>query len=157
MQFIRLLKERGNVDCRDYAELHHWSVTEKARFWQTFFEFAQITHSRGADNIYQADTELWQEKWFAGCRLNFAENMLRYRDERDALRFLDESGVQQKISYRQLYEEVARIAGWLKSVGIVPGDRIAGFAANRIETVIAMLASASLGAVWSSCSPACRC
>ena len=92
-------------------------------------------------------------RWFAGARLNFAENLLRYQDQHPALVFWNEQGRQQELSYSRLVQEVARVAAALRAHGIVAGDRIAGFLPNLPETVIAMLATTSLGAIWSSCSP----
>lgn len=91
--------------------------------------------------------------WFVGSRLNFAENLLRYRDDREALVFWNERGAQRRLTYQALYAEVSRVAGALREMGIRAGDRVAGFLPNLPETVIAMLATTSIGAVWSSCSP----
>jgi acetoacetyl-CoA synthetase len=92
-------------------------------------------------------------RWFTGARLNFAENLLRHRDDREALVSWTERGVRQRLSYRQLAEAVAAFAGFLRGRGVAVGDRVAGFVPNIPEAVIAMLATASIGAVWSSCSP----
>src|SRR5205814_4725190 len=92
-------------------------------------------------------------RWFTGARLNFAENLLRYRDEHPALVFWNEHGRQRAMSYAELHREVARIRDGLVRQGVVVGDRVAGFMPNVPETVIAMLATSSLGAIWSSCSP----
>jgi acetoacetyl-CoA synthetase len=92
-------------------------------------------------------------RWFTGARLNFAENLLRYSDEREALVSWDEGGRRAALTYGELQESVAALAAALRAHGIVPGDRVAGFMPNIPETVVAMLATASLGAIWSSCSP----
>ena len=92
-------------------------------------------------------------RWFPGARLNFAENLLHFRDDQPALVFFNERGSRRMLSYRQLHAEVGRIAAGLRDCGVGPGDRVAGFMPNLPETVIAMLATASLGAIWSSCSP----
>ena len=92
-------------------------------------------------------------RFFPGARLNFAENLLRYRDAQPALVFRNECGTRRELSYRQLYAEVARVAAGLKAAGVVAGDRVAAFMPNLPETAIAMLAAASIGAIWSSCSP----
>jgi acetoacetyl-CoA synthetase len=92
-------------------------------------------------------------RWFAGAELNFAENLLRYRDERIALSFRNEAGTTRRMSYAELYAAVARLALSLRAIGVSKGDRVAGFMPNIIETVVAMLAATSIGAVWSSCSP----
>ncbi len=92
-------------------------------------------------------------KWFEGARLNYAENLLRYRDEQTALIFKGEALEPRKITYKELYAQVAALAKSLKGLGVSPGDRVVGFMPNMPETIIAMLAATSLGAVWSSCSP----
>src|SRR5690606_21360994 len=92
-------------------------------------------------------------RWFAGAKLNFAENLLRYRDDRQALVFVGENGERRELTYAQLYHEVARVAAGLRAAGVQQGDRVAGFMPNRPETVVAMLATTSIGAIWSSCSP----
>jgi acetoacetyl-CoA synthetase len=106
----------------------------------------------GPDRVAPPDPELGP-KWFVGTRLNFAENLLRYRDERDAIVSWNELGAQRRLTYRQLYDEVTRLAAALRAMGIGAGDRVAAFMPNIPETVIAMLAATSIGAVWSSCSP----
>jgi acetoacetyl-CoA synthetase len=92
-------------------------------------------------------------KWFSGARLNFAENLLRFRDDRTAIVFRGEDQVRRQLSYAQLFAEVSAVAAALKSLGVTSGDRVAGFMPNMPETIIAMLAASSLGATWSSCSP----
>jgi len=152
-QFMQHVNSKYRCALQSYHELQQWSVHNKADFWAEFFNFSQIIYQRKATEIYSAHHNLWQERWFRGCRLNYAENLLRYRDNKPALRFFDEQHNTRQLSYAQLYDEVSRVAGWMQSHGIVAGDRVAGFAANRIEIIVAMLATASLGAIWSSCSP----
>jgi acetoacetyl-CoA synthetase len=98
-------------------------------------------------------TKMPGAKWFEDARLNFAENLLRYRDDRTAMVFHGEDRIRRKLSYAQLYAAVAGVADALKALGIRAGDRVAGFMPNLPETAVAMLAATSLGAVWSSCSP----
>ncbi len=151
--FMQLVKEKHGVAINNYKDLHDWSVKDKVAFWQEYLDFSKINiHDSGA-NAHTPHDNLWQEKWFDGWRLNYAENLLRFSDDRMALHFFDERHNHQQLSYADLNREVTRVSHWLRENGIVAGDRIAGFAANRIETIIAMLASTSLGAIWSSCSP----
>ncbi|ALO46384.1 acetoacetate--CoA ligase [Pseudohongiella spirulinae] len=136
-----------------YEQLHHWSVTEREAFWQACMEqTGVITQQRGSQVLNRGE-QIWQDQWFADTTLNYAENLLRFRDTHTALIFCDELGHRQRISYHQLRQQVARLSVWLQEQGVQTGDRVAGFTANRIETVIAMLASTALGAVWTSCSP----
>ncbi|ALO46448.1 acetoacetate--CoA ligase [Pseudohongiella spirulinae] len=133
--------------------LHAFSISHRQEFWRlTMIHTGIITQQMG-ETILQEGDKIWQDRWFPDTKLNYAQNLLRFRDEQAALVFQDEAGNKQQLSYAELAEQTARLADWLKQQGIKPGDRIAGFAANRIETVVAMLAATSLGAVWSSCSP----
>lgn len=94
-----------------------------------------------------------ESQWFLGAKLNFAENLLRHRNQNVALIFTSETGFSRSITYAELYTEVAALAGFLRQCHVVPGDRVVGVLSNQIETVIAMLATASVGAIWSACSP----
>ncbi|MEO8194924.1 MAG: acetoacetate--CoA ligase [Gemmatimonadales bacterium] len=147
-----------------YSELYRWSVLHPEQFWPVMWKFASVVAEsaenaepwdeivRGLDRMAPPDSELGP-RWFLGARLNFAENLLRYRDERDAIVAWNESGRQRVISYAELHDEVARVAAALREHGVRAGDRVAAFIPNIPEAVIAMLATASIGGVWSSCSP----
>jgi len=152
-QFMQHINEKYRCEMQDYHALQRWSVDYREKFWQSCLEFTDIVVNNPASTIYKPGKHIREDRWFDDCQLNFAENLLRFDDEQTALVFADEKGNRQKLTYAELRREVQRVAGWLKAQGVVPGDRVAGFAANRIETVVAMLAASSLGAVWSSCSP----
>ena len=166
-RFIReAVQPLGGLAARvtDSTSLYDWSIAEPARFWAAVWGFCEIlTAPRegaaawdevlvGGDRMAPPDPELGP-RWFTGARLNFAENLLRYRDDRDALVLWTERGVQRRMSYGELADAVAAFAGFLRRSGVVAGDRVAGFLPNIPEAVVAMLATASLGALWSSCSP----
>jgi len=136
----------------DYFALHQWSLDEPAAFWRAVWDFAEIQGDPGGV-VCDDPSALPGCQWFPDATLNFAENLLRFADDREALVEIDESDARCALTYGQLREQVARLAGWMRQQGIQPGDRVAGFMPNCIETVVAMLATASLGAVWSSCSP----
>jgi acetoacetyl-CoA synthetase len=133
--------------------LYEWSVENIAEFWRTFWEFSEIKVSAPYQQVVDDPGKMPGAKWFSGARLNFAENLLRYRDGRTALAFTSEGSEVVKITYAELYDEVGRVAGALRSLGVKAGDRVTGFMPNRPETIIAMLAATSIGATWSSCSP----
>ena len=136
----------------DYFALHQWSLDEPAAFWRAVWDFTQIQGDPG-ETACDDPMVLPGCKWFPNATLNFAENLLRFADDRQALVEIDESDGRRALTYGQLRDQVARLAGWMREQNIQPGDRIAGFMPNCIETVVAMLATTSLGAVWSSCSP----
>ena len=152
-RFMALLREQVDPGIVDYPSLHAFSVRRPEQFWAAVWDFCEIRSSRSWDEVVDKPEKMPGAKWFAGARLNFAENLLRFRDQRPAIIFCGEDGQRRTLSYQQLAAEVAEVASALRHSGVVPGDRVAAFMPNMPETVIAMLASASLGAVWSSCSP----
>jgi acetoacetyl-CoA synthetase len=160
---VRTLGE-GAAAIDDFDSLYEWSIRNLELFWTEVRRFGGILTGAqdpsvacervliGRDRVAPPDPELGP-KWFVGTRLNFAENLLRYRDDREAIVFWNELGAQRRLTYRQLCDEVTRIAAALRDAGVGVGDRVAAFMPNIPETVIAMLATTSIGAVWSSCSP----
>jgi len=136
----------------DYQDLHCYSVEHPAEFWRTVWEFCEVVGYSGANTVSDIE-QMPGAKWFPAARLNFAENLLRYRDDQTAILFRSETGGTTTTSYRELYLAVAKTAAALKAQGVVAGDRVAGYMPNVPETVIAMLAATSIGAIWSSCSP----
>ena len=121
-------------------------------FWARLWEFADIKASRGYDQVVDDVRKMPGAKWFSGARLNFAENLLRHRDDRPAFIFRGETQKKAQMTYAELYAAVARLAHSLRGLGLKPGDRVAGYMPNMMETAIAMLAATSVGAVWSSCA-----
>ncbi|RRJ84711.1 acetoacetate--CoA ligase [Aestuariirhabdus litorea] len=137
----------------DYWQLHQWSVENAPQFWDTLVRYDGIQFTTPAQEAVRDADQLPGAQWFPGARLNFAQNLLRRRDDHCALVFRGENGARKSLSYGALYQQVARLAHSLKKRGVGKGDRVAGFMPNCLETVVAMLATTSLGAVWSSCSP----
>jgi acetoacetyl-CoA synthetase len=151
--FINLVNERHGLNLNTYANLQKWSVNNIPDFWSLMWEFGEVRASVPYESVVTDLDDMLGVKWFPGARLNFAENLLRYRDDRIALTFKGEGRETLRLTYAQLYDRVAHLAEALKQSGVRTGDRVAGFMPNIIETVIAMLATTSLGAIWSSCSP----
>lgn len=151
--FLRTVRRRWQLDLPDYSALYRWSIERPDQFWQSVWAFCGVVASRSWDEVVVDFDRMPGAHWFPGARLNFAENLLRFRDDRRALVFWNEAGFQRSLSYAELYIQVALLGKSLKDLGVEAGDRIAGFVPNLPEAVIAMLATASLGAVWSSCSP----
>lgn len=150
MQYINEKYER---EFTSYNELYQWSVDSIPDFWVSMWEFGEVIYSRNYDVIVDDLNKMPGAQWFTGAKLNFAENLLRYRDDHIALIFKGEVQESVKITYAELYNRVARLARSLRDTGVGPGDRVVGFMPNMMETVIAMLATTSIGATWSSCSP----
>ena len=152
-RFIRFVNHKYGKTIKDYPELYDWSINQIPDFWAAMWEFGGVKASRGYDRVVDDLTKMPGAKWFEGAKLNFAENLLRFRDDRTALIFKGETKESKKITYAQLYSTVAALAKSLKTLGVKSGDRVVGFMPNMSETIMAMLAATSLGAVWSSCSP----
>ena len=136
----------------DYFSLHRWSIEHPDEFWRAVWSFTEIEGVAG-EVVCDDPARLPGCQWFPQAQLNYAENLLRFDDDVEALVEIDEGAARRSLTYRQLREAVAALAHWMEGRGIQPGDRVAGFMPNCIETVIAMLATSSLGGVWSSCSP----
>ena len=153
-RFMRFVREStGNEDIRRYAPLHDFSVRQPDRFWSLVWEFCGIRAHGEHEPVLVDRDRMPGAHWFPNVTLNFAQNLMRYKDERTAIVFRNEWGHARELSYAELHAEVGRLGHALKQAGVVAGDRVAGFLPNIPETVIAMLAATSLGATWSSCSP----
>jgi acetoacetyl-CoA synthetase len=152
-RFIRFVNQKYGKSFTHYPELYDWSVNQITEFWAAMWEFGEIKASRGFAQVVDNPSKMPGAKWFDGARLNYAENLLRYRDDKTALVFKGEAQESKRITYRELYSQVAALAKSLQGMGVSPGDRVVGFMPNMMETIMAMLAATSLGAVWSSCSP----
>jgi acetoacetyl-CoA synthetase len=152
-RFMNFINEKYSKNFSEYPSLYQWSVENIPDFWAAMWEFAEIKASKPYDQIIDDLGKMPGAKWFSGTRLNFAENLLRYRDNRTALIFKGEDQVTARMTYAELYDEVARVVGSLRAAGVKAADRVVGFMPNMPETIIAMLAATSIGATWSSCSP----
>jgi acetoacetyl-CoA synthetase len=157
----RFMRDHGHAT---YDALYRWSVDQPEAFWPAVWRFGGVVAGErpgrdpwdevvvGRDRVAPPEARSGP-RWFVGARLNFAENLLRHRDDRPAITFWNEAGRQRELSYAELHEQVARVASALRREGVRVGDRVAAFMPNLPETVIAMLATTSIGAIWSSCSP----
>ena len=152
-RFAALVRERHGVDAGDYATLHRWSIEHRAAFWSMVWEYGGVIGERGDGPVLVDGDRMPGAKWFPDARLNFAENLLRRRDDATAVLFRGEDRVRRSLSFRELHDAVSVLAQALRAVGVAKGDRVAGYLPNMPEAVIAMLATASIGAIWSSASP----
>ena len=151
--FMTGINEQYGTDFSEYTALYEWSTSNIPEFWAAMWTYADIIASQPYEQVLDDPKKMPGAKWFSGARLNFAENLLRYRDDRQALVFNGESQVRKTLTYAELYDEVARVAKSLKAMGVSVGDRVVGFMPNMPESIVAMLAATSMGAAWSSCSP----
>ncbi|MEW6201648.1 MAG: acetoacetate--CoA ligase [bacterium] len=152
-KFMQIVNKKHNKNFGDYESLYQWSIDNTPDFWEIMWDYAEIIHSRKYDQVVDDLAKMPGARWFTGARLNFAENLLRFRDDHTAIIFKGETQTSTKITYKELYDSVARLARSLRGIGVTAGDRVVGFMPNMPETIIAMLAATSIGAVWSSCSP----
>jgi acetoacetyl-CoA synthetase len=152
-QIAELARARGFDGVDATERLWRWSVEHPAEFWQDVWDLGAIKASRGADRVLADGDRMPGARWFEGARLNFAENLLRRDDDRPALIFIGEDGRRRELSWALLQAEVRRLAAALAADGVGIGDRVAGYLPNIPETIIAMLATTALGAIWSSASP----
>ena len=151
-RFIEFVNKKYGQKLRSYDELYQWSIDRIPDFWAAMWDFTEVKASKRYDQVVDDLKKFPGARWFVGARLNFAENLLRYRDDRLAFAFRGETLKSAEMTYAELYSTVARLATSLREIGIRPGDRVAGYMPNLMETAIAMLASTSIGAVWSSCA-----
>jgi len=152
-RFIDFVNKRYGQKIDSYNELHEWSINNISDFWASMWDFGEIKASKPYDTIMVTGKHMIDTKWFPGAYLNFAENLLRYRDNQTALIFKGEGQETVRVTYAELYHQVARLAKSLRELGVKMGDRVVGFMPNMAETVFAMLATTSIGATWSTCSP----
>ncbi len=152
-KFMQFVAEKQQQRLTTYEQLHAWSIQEPALFWRALCDYFNLIFNSPAKQTLNAYKHMLDARWFEGATLNFAEKLLTRRDEHPALISVNEEGERQSLSYKELYQEVARCAAGLKEVGVVKGDRVAAIMPNVPYTIIAMLATASIGAIWSSCSP----
>lgn len=151
--FMQQAKADWGVDAKDYFDLYDWSVEEMEKFWATVWDFCGVIAETRGERVLVDGDRMPGAKFFPDAKLNFAENLLRQEGDGDAIVFWGEDKVKRRLSHDELRGLVSRLQQVLRDEGVGEGDRVAGFMPNMPETVAAMLAATSLGAVWSSCSP----
>ena len=152
-RFLGVVRETYGVRADDYAQLYEWSIAEPESFWRAVWSFCGVIAETQGEIALADRDKMPGARWFPEARLNFAENLLRRRDDATAIVFRGEDRVRGVITHAELYAEVSRLAQALRAAGVQAGDRVAGYMPNVPGTIIAMLAATSLGATWSSCSP----
>lgn len=151
-QFTNEVADQGAGSFDDYDALHQWSVENPADFWAAYWDFAELKASQKGDIAVKDLDRFPGASWFPEAKLNYAENLLSTRSSKTAFVSILENGERKSISYEELYLETNNLQSFLRA-HISIGDRVAGWLPNTIETAVAMLATSSLGGVWSSCSP----
>ncbi len=152
-RYMSYLGSTFRTEVDDYESLHSWSLKSPESFWTSIWQFANVIGTFDPDNIVIHKDKMQGTRWFPDAQLNFAENLLKRKDDSIAIIERREHGQRKTLTFKELYKQVGGLASSMQSMGIKKGDRVAGILPNISETVIAMLAVTSLGAVWSSCSP----
>jgi acetoacetyl-CoA synthetase len=151
--FIKLVNKRWQAGVSDSNALFDWSVNQPEQFWTSVWDFCGVIAGHRGERVLADGDKMPGAQWFPDAKLNFAENLLRRRDDETAMVFWGEDKVRRRMSFAEVYDAVSRTAQALSAAGVKQGDRVAAFMPNMPETIIFMLAASSLGAVWSSCSP----
>jgi len=151
--FMRATEQRWNRQFPDYQALYDFSVSEFDKFWQSVAAFCDVRAEEWGEHAVVDAHKMPGAQFFPEAKLNYAENLLRRRDDGPAIIFRAEDKVRRTMSWRELTDTVSRLARALKAMGVKPGDRCAGFVPNMPETIVAMLATTAVGGVWTSCSP----
>lgn len=152
-QFIQFVEQKFSLSFEDYTAFYQWSVQCMGDFWDSVWLFCGIQSHTPYETPFVAGKTMRDAQWFPGATLNFAENLLKCTDTSPAIIAYDETGRRREFSHAKLYAQVASLADALKKQGVKKNDRVAGYLPNTPETIIAMLATTSIGAIWSSCSP----
>ena len=151
--YIDFLEINHNLGINNYSQLHQWSIDCPVNFWSSFADFASINFAVPPSTVLSSDQSMINAKWFVDAELNFAEHLLPKKDASTAIIYRDETGRRKELSYRELNEKVSSFAHALIDQGVGKGDVVAGIITNSPEAIIAMIATSSLGAIWTSCSP----
>ena len=152
-RYMEWLKSDKGLSFEDYNSLWEWSVTEIEDFWQSIWEYLEIKTSKSYTKVL-SERKMPGANWFVGSELNYAEHVFRnMSSERPALIFQSEFQPLIEISWNELYQKVSSMAASLRNMGVQNGDRVVSYMPNIPQAIIAFLACASIGAVWSSCSP----
>jgi len=152
-RFKDYVKDRWGVSCPDYQALYQWSIDHPEQFWLSVWGYCGVIGENRDENVLEHGDRMPGARWFPGARLNYAENLLRRRSDDSAIIFQGEDKVRRALSWSGLYDQVGKLSRAFRALGVREGDRIAAFMPNMPETISAMLAAASMGAVWTSCSP----
>ena len=147
--FAKFINFKSN---KNFKELWKWSVDNPELFWSKFWDYSKIIGDKGKD-VIKKNNIFYKTKFFPDSRINYSENILKKKNNDIAISFLSESGFEENITWKFLYEKVCKFSSYLKSLDLKKGDRVAAYVPNKIESIISFLACAKIGVIWSSCSP----
>lgn len=151
--FIDVLNKKKGTQIASFEDLYEWSIKDPATFWRSVWSYVDIIGDLNDTPYTNGETELEHTRIFPKATLNYAENLLKYKSDEPAIHFWGESQYKRSLSWNELTDQVSQMAQLLRSYGVERGDRVAGFMPNMPEAIVTMIATASIGAIWSSCSP----
>ena len=152
-QFIKIINKKNNINIQNFIDLHSWSIENKAEFWSEIWDFFEVKGFKGVKPYIKPENQMPGSKFFPNGKVNYAENMLSGDVSGPAIVFKSENKIRKEVSWNDLKTEVSALANFMKKQGIAKGDRVAAYMPNMPETVIMMLATSSIGAIFSSASP----
>ena len=152
-EFIQEANVKFNISLENFHDLYKWSCKCPESFWELFWTYSKIIAENDSKEVLKNGDDFLGSEWFSDSKLNFAKNLLSKRDQSLAIVFWGEDKYKSSLSHSELYNQVSRLSHWLKKSGVVKGDRVAGLLPNMSEAVVSMLATSSIGAIWTSCSP----
>ena len=152
-KFMKIINEKNNINIQNFTDLHTWSIENKADFWSAIWDFFNVIGSKGMEPYIDPINKMPGSKFFPNGKVNYAENMLSGDVSGPAIVFKSEDKIRKEVSWKELKVQVAALANFLKKQGVTKGDRVAAYMPNMPETVIMMLATSSIGAIFSSASP----
>tara|TARA_B110000881_G_scaffold202963_1_gene203284 strand:- start:1313 stop:3241 length:1929 start_codon:yes stop_codon:yes gene_type:complete len=147
--FAKFVKFESNKKFKDFWK---WSVSNPEVFWSKFWDYSKIIGDKGKE-IIKKDKIFNKNKFFPEAKINYAENILKKKNDSVAINFLSESGFEESITWIEMYQKVCKFSSYLKSLNLKKGDRVVGYVPNKIESILSFLACAKNGIIWSSCSP----
>jgi|TARA_B110000977_G_scaffold59830_1_gene81283 acetoacetyl-CoA synthetase len=152
-EFIQEANKKFNISLENFHDLYKWSCKYPKSFWELFWGYSKIIAEKDSKEVLKNGDDFLGSEWFSDSKLNFAKNLLSKRDQTPAIVFWGEDKYKSSLTHSELYNQVARLSHWLKKSGVRKGDRVAGLLPNMSEAVVSMLATSSIGAIWTSCSP----
>ena len=135
-KFLQRVNSKYNIDLKSYSDLHKWSISNIPDFWNTLWDYTKIVHSSYPTTIVNDINKMPGAKWFKDAKLNFSENLLRYRDDKKAIIFRNETSQKAELTYNELFLEVSKVASALKKSGVGPGDTVVGLLPNIPESIV---------------------
>ena len=152
-KFIKIINKKNNLNIQNFTDLHNWSIENKSDFWSSIWDFFEIKGLKGTKPYIEPENQMPGSKFFPNGKVNYAENMLLGDVSGSAIVFKSEDKIRTEVSWKELEAQVAALANFMKKQGVAKGDRVAAYMPNMPETVIMMLATSSIGAIFSSASP----